>query len=515
MKPDMETSTKPVYEVTLDPARHELGVTLHLHGLPAGELRLVTPTWVPGDYDFQPYGRDVFQVRATDPESGAPVAVRRRGWSGYAVEPPGRSLRVSWRAAAASSDFSEACGVLGHLNGVLLGTRYLYAEGHEGPCTVHYRVPAGWAIHHPSGATPLPDQAWDYESYAQLLDTPVSFGHFELMTREVRGTAFHHVFLTRADGFDDGAARFVDDLARIAEVYHGIFGSFPFANYTFVVSFNPSDSWGLEHLSSTMVGLDPATFYDADQYKVGLRVCAHELFHAWNVRRLRPRPLGRPALEHGGFSEGLWVAEGFTRYYEFLACTRIGVYTPAQFFSTVTSYFTHLAALPAYARVSPVDASYASYLNHDKYPGRANSAIDYYDAGMVIAFELDAALRVETGGRQSLDQAFAGFYEAHADQGAGYTVDEVCAWFDRCLAGLGRRLHEQVHEPARLELPARLQAVGFEVAHADVPYFGLILAGDTGPAVYSVLDDSPAAGSGLATPGRCRRCARRPPAPGR
>jgi predicted metalloprotease with PDZ domain len=484
------------YHVALDPARHELRVTMRLRELAAGTLSLTTPTWVPGDYVFATYGRDLFDVRAERPDGGA-VPIRRQRWSGYSCEHGAGALTVSYRAAAGSIDFSEACGVLGDRNGVLLGTRYLRVARHDGPCTVHYEVPAGWQIHHPAGARQVGPHSWEYTDYEQLLDTPVAFGLFDLITREVRGTAFHHVFLTRGVGYEDGVDGFIDRLCEVAASYHDMFGAFPFDSYTYVLSLDPNDSWGLEHLSGAMVGLDPATFYDEDQYKVGIRVCAHELFHAWNVRRLRPHPLGALDLEHGCFSQGLWVAEGFTRYYEFLSCTRTGVYSAGQFFSAVANYYAHLVALPAYGRVSPADASAASYLNHDKYPGRANSAIDYYDAGMVIAFELDASLR-GAAPPQSLDGVFAAFYHAYAGRGGGYTVAQLCGFVDECLPGLGERLGKQALEPAGLDLPASLRRLGFSVGEAASPYVGLILQNDTGPAIYSVLDTGPAGDCGLA-----------------
>lgn len=486
------------YEVDIDPVRHQLQVRMRLPAQAAGVLRLETPTWVPGDYSFAPYARDLFACQVRD-ASGAVLALRRDGQAGYRVAHDGGALTVEYRADAAAAGFGEACGRLGSDNGVLLGTRYLRVAGHEGPCVVHYRVPDGWPIHHPSGARYLGAGRWEYSAYEELLDTPVCFGQFERITRVVRGTEFHHVFLNRAMGFDEGVERFVDDLDSIAATYHDMFGAFPFADYTFVMSFNPIDAWGLEHLSSTMVGLHPATFYDADQYRTSVRVCAHELFHAWNVRRLRPAPLDKlaQALEQGSFTDGLWVAEGFTRYYEFLACTRTGIYSPQQFFSAVSNYFAHLSALPAYRRVSPADASSASYLNHEKYPGRANSAIDYYDAGMVMAFELDATLRLDADG-QSLDRAFAAFYHQYAGRGAGYRIEDLCSFVGDLVPGLGRRLLQQATEPARLALPQMLSRLGLVPIEEDRPYLGLILQQETGPAIASVLDDSPAGASGLA-----------------
>lgn len=494
------TGDRVTYQVTLDPARHQLLVEMRIPNPPDGEVTLETPSWVPGDYSFATYARDVFDCAAIEVETGAALEMRREGLSGYTVRHNGGELLVSYRSSASSADFSEACGVLGCENGVLLGTRYLRLAGASSPCRVTYVVPDGWAIHHPSGARQLGERSWEYTGYEQLLDTPVSFGKFDLITRKVRGTDFHHVFLNRGIGFEEGVEGFVDDLVKVAEVYFNIFGAFPFADYTYVLSLNPSDGWGLEHLSSTMVGLDPSTFYDTDQYKVSVRVCAHELFHAWNVRRLRPGPLGdlAQALEAGSFSDGLWVAEGFTRYYEFLSCTRTGVYSPEQFFSAVTNYYAHLAALPAYRRVSPADSSLATYLNHEKYPGRANSAIDYYDAGMVIAFELDAILRSAANG-QSLDVMFAAFYDRYVGRGAGYAIKDICAFAGDLVPGLGRLLMDKAMQPARLDLPAQLASLGFQVGEQTASYLGLIMQGDVGPAIYSVLDTGPASATGLAS----------------
>lgn len=482
--------------VALDPPRHELDIEMTFDADEGTDVYLWTPTWVPGDYEFQAYGRDVFGVRATDRE-GAAVNIERHGWQGYVVRCAPSSLRITYRALASSVDFSEACGVLGNESGVVLGTRYLRVADHAGPWQVRYEVPEGWAIHHPAGAVPSGPATWVYPNYEILLDTPVSFGRFDLLTRNVRGTDFHHVFLNRAEGFAEGVERLLDELVKVADIYHGMFGSFPFENYTYVLSFNPNDSWGLEHLTSTMVGLDPATFYDPDQFGVSVRVCAHELFHAWNVRRLRPRPLGDIAFEKGCFTDGLWVAEGFTRYYEFLTCTRTGVYSPAQFLSAVTNYYTHLAPFPAFDRVSPADASLATYLNHDKYPGRPNSAIDYYDAGMVIAFELDATLRMASAD-DSLDRMFAAFYERFVGQGAGYTIDDLSAFAEDRLPGLGVRLSAMARTPGQLDPQRLLGLLGFDVIERDVPYLGLVLQDETGPSIYAVLDTSPAGAAGLA-----------------
>lgn len=223
-------------------------------------------------------------------------------------------------------------------------------------------------------------ETWRYPSFEILLDTPVAMGHYDCVERKVQGTPFYFVFVDRGVGYESEVNAFVDKCAPWPTTCSRHSAVSPFENYTFVLSLNPSATWGLEHLTSSMCGVGPDVFTDADQNAHGVRICAHELFHAWNVRRLRPSPLGHLGthLTSGCFTEGLWLAEGFTRYYEFLTCTRTGVYSVDQFLSMLVQYFEHLRVLPADRRVGGIDSSLAAYLNHSpQYPGQTSNSIDY------------------------------------------------------------------------------------------------------------------------------------------
>ncbi|MDC8756919.1 hypothetical protein [Janthinobacterium fluminis] len=503
----MTTDSSDVhYDVTVHPERHELAVRMRLTGAVAtGQIRLEIPTWVPGDYSFAPLARDLFDVRASDTASGAPLALSRDGWQAFHIEGGSGDVTVSYRAWAYAPELGEPSGIVDNEYAVLMGARYLHSPAYLGPCTVGYALPADWQgrVHHPSGAVETGLNTWRYPSYEVLLDTPVVMGRYELLERTVHGTPFYFTFVDGGVGFAEGAPAFVDSVAAVAAGFHQVFGGFPFQDYTFVLSLNPSNEWGLEHLTSTMCGLDPDVFVDADKNAVGVRVCAHELFHAWNVRRLRPAPLMHldRELSSGSFSDGLWMAEGFTRYYEFLSCTRAGVYGAGQFFSAVVGYLEHLRAVPAYERVSGADSSLATYLNHSpKYPGRPANCIDYYDKGMLIAFGADATLRLGSA-TQSLDSAFRGFYEEYVSGGpgyAGYTVADTVAYFNGQRAGLGTLIEAAVRHPAGLTTEALLEQLGFVVLHETVNQLGVMFLNDGAPTIYNVLDDTPAGRSGLA-----------------
>lgn len=491
----MPTGITAAYDVTVLPGQHQLEVAITFTGAPAGALHLELPTWVPGAYGFMRYARDLFALRAEDARTGAPLSLEREGWSGFRVNTKGEALRVRYRAAASDVGFGELAGVVEHHQAVLLGTRYLYAVGQVGPCTVRYTFPDGWAVHHAAGAKALDARTFEYPSYAALLDAPVVAGQFEGVQRSSHGTTFHHVFLDRAVGYGSERDGFLDGVMRVVDAARDVFGGFPFEHYTFIYTFNPLSHWGLEHANATMIELGEQALIDPKQRRDAIRVCAHELFHAWNVCRLKPAPLGRPDHARGSFPDALWVAEGFTRYYEFVLGARANEVTPEIFFSNVLNYYRYLAAMPAYQRVSAKDSSLSTFLNHGKYPGSINNTIDYYDVGMLIAFDLDVLLR--SGGR-SLDQDFRAFYEAYVGKGDGFTSADLRAFFADRMREAGALLDVEVEGHAALSTVAKFESLGFSVERGTVRQLGIVLEKDAGPVIDNVLDLGPSGESGLA-----------------
>ena len=509
----MSTNSFVAYEVVLHPASLEMTVTMTLSGDVAkgkdGEVLLELPAWVPGDYDFEPYGRDIFTVTAQNAQ-GDSLTVKRKGYSGYTIGTTGDPITVTYQASCYEPDLGDAMGLVDSDYAVLMGTRYLFCPDYLGACSVHYNnLPDGWQIHHPSGAKKETDSnTWVYPSFEILLDTPVCFGGFSLLKRDIRGIPFYFVFVDQGIGFDAKVNEFVDQVCVASEKIHDVFGLFPFTDYTFVLSLNPQADWGLEHLTSNMSGLGPEVFVDDTTFATGIRVCAHELFHAWNVRRLRPAPLGQ--LSHnlccGSFTEGLWMAEGFTRYYEFLISARAKAYTPDQFFSSIAGYFQHLTQQPAYHRVPVTDSSLATYMNHAKYPGRVNNSIDYYDKGMLIAFGLDAHLRTAHGLKYAnLDEAFRAFYLKYFGDGStvpanyiGYTTEDAISFFGDIQAELGDKLGGQLQAPGNLDTDVQFKAIGFDVAWEETNYIGLFFMNDITPTIYGVGDTCPAGATGIA-----------------
>lgn len=486
-----------------DPSRssgdvtHEYRLTLVPHAaridgellLPAGEHLLETVSWVPGAYAFMRYGRDLVDVHAEDAQTGAPLDVVREGWTGHRIAKSDTTIRVRFRMVMADVAWGELAGYVSLEHAVVHATRVPHVRALGGAVRVSWVFPEDWAMHHPAGARHEDQRSYVYPSFAAWLDLPVVLGAFAQCTRRETGATFHHVFLERAVGMDTELEGFVDDVQKLARVTGETFGGFPFAEYTFVWSFDSRAHWGLEHAHSTLVGVGPLCLVDEEARFSALRVAAHELVHAWNVCRLKPAALASADLVAGAFPGELWVAEGFTRYYEFLLSVRAGFCSPERFFANVANYHRATTTRPGYRRSTLLDSSCATFLNHHRYPNAANTMIDYYDVGMLVAFDLDAFLRCRSG---SLDDGFNALYTRFGARDDGYTHDDVCGVFAEL--GAEALIRREVETANALSTIERLEELGFTCDVTDVKALGVILDGDR---VVHVLDDSGAEAAGI------------------
>jgi predicted metalloprotease with PDZ domain len=218
----------------------------------------------------------------------------------------------------------------------------------------------------------------------------------------------------------------------------------PFPEYWFLIHIVPGPGLGggTEHLNSTKISYSrdwgdstPTTHdYVTNVYELKLFVAVHELFHAWNVKRLRPRPLGPFDYTQMVHTPSLWISEGLTSYYTCVALLRSGYWTPEQYLGYVSRLITALDAMPGRTERSIAETSWDTwfgYIGGDSFDGGnvatniLNTNYSYYDGGQTLGVLLDLEIRQRTNDRKSLDDWMRAMYQRFALPKPGFADSDV------------------------------------------------------------------------------------------
>jgi predicted metalloprotease with PDZ domain len=176
---------------------------------------------------------------------------------------------------------------------------------------------------------------------------------------------------------------------------------------------------------------------DKDMLEEALDAAAHEFFHVWNVKRLRPIQLGPWDFTRPVSTRGLWVAEGITNYYGHLMQRRAGLWTDVKLFSELRNQISEVENSPGSKLMSAEESSLsAPFLDdapHAQQTNLANISISYYPKGEVVGLALDLLIRGKTKGQASLDTVMRRMYEdfyskspqaTYYLRGRGYTAED-------------------------------------------------------------------------------------------
>jgi len=251
-------------------------------------------------------------------------------------------------------------------------------------------------------------------------------------------------------------------LQRISTTAIGIFGSAPYADYTYI--FVGGRGGGLEHLNSTTIGVTTETL--ARNPRGAEAVCAHEFFHAWNVKRIRPVELGPFDYEHEVRTVNLWWSEGVTDYYADVILARAGLDGPDDFVRGLATSIGNYRSNPARLLVSPERSSWTAW---DSPVVNNSHVISYYLQGELLGFLLDLAIRDSTDNARSLDDVMRYLLDHYAGE-RGFTRDELVA---AVRSATGRNFEEfwRLYVSGATEIPwdDYLRTAGWKVVFSETP----------------------------------------------
>ncbi len=422
-----------------EPHSHLFHVEAELDAPGAGAV-LALPVWTPGSYLVREFARHLEALEARDGE-GRPLRVDRLDKHRFRVAAGGADrIAVRYRVYAHELTVrtSHLDGRHAYFNGAAL---LVHAEGRLGePCELEVAAPPGWRVTTALDGGPTRFRARDYD---ELVDSPVEVGTHALAEFTALGRP-HAVALCGRGNLD--LDRLAADLRRLVEHLGALLGGLPYERYLFLVHLAERRGGGLEHARSTSLQLARAAAFPPERYEETLALAAHELFHAWNAKRLRPAALVPYDYGREQYTRLLWWFEGVTSYYDRLSLVRAGLADPRRYLRHLGEELTALERAPGARKMSLEEASLSAWVKHYRPDeNTSNSAVSYYRKGELVAFALDLLLR--RAGR-SLDELLRLLLARHA--GAGLPEDGVeravremagdaegRAFFDRHVRGAG------------------------------------------------------------------------------
>jgi len=334
-----------------------------------------------------------------------------------------------------SGTFSQLDSRHANYNG---GSIFMYVVNHKpDPVRLEIDPPAGWHIVN-GRMTSMDQREWQFPNWYILIDTPTEIAPDSTLD-EFRVDGKLYRVMVHSFGDEGGKrAALVRDIEKIVRAETAMWGPPEFDSYTFLIHFAADDHSGdgMEHLTSTQI-IEPGALGETGVSGDTLDTVAHEFFHVWNVKRLRPVELGPWDFTRPANTRGLWIAEGFTNYYGHLMMRRSSIWDDTRFFRTENQTVTGIENAPGSHLMSAEESSLlAPFLDdapHAQQTNLANTSISYYPKGEVIGLVLDLLIRGKTNGKLSLDDVMRRMYDefylkspnaTYYLRGRGYTTED-------------------------------------------------------------------------------------------
>ncbi|MCC6781417.1 MAG: M61 family metallopeptidase [Planctomycetes bacterium] len=443
-------------------------VTARYDGCDTERLELAMPAWKPGSYTIHEFGKSVAEIRATD-DKGVELLVEANDVGSWHVHSKGTSTVIVEYAlrTRASTGFGPGFSLGKGLGRPLreekpapvepIGDpkpeaeappRRFGAYAFEGPATwlyvpgrlaiphrVSFELPAEWDV--ATGLRRVAQDKLEFEApdYDVFADCPFHVGVFEQRSFELDGARYEIVWSGFEHDRHDRDA-FASRYRTMVRAHHAMWGKPPFDRYVFLIAF--PGGGGLEHLNSCDMGMMDLSGSEPGKPSAWDSLASHEFFHAWNVKRLRPKALGPFDYSGPNRTRFLWLSEGVTSYYGDLLLVRAGIWDAEHFWTgAIADEIRALQNNPGRLKMSIAEASWTVW--DAPYMRRGRTAPDYYNKGMLLGLLLDVEIRDASDGKRSLDDVMRAVYELCMQEGRGFEDGEFLA---ACTKAAGKPMDE-------------------------------------------------------------------------
>ena len=398
------------------PQNHYFQVEMELTDFKENDVTVKMPVWAPGSYLVREFSKNVDLVKAKD-EKGQALAVNKKTKNAWVIS-KGTAKKVIVSYEVYAFELSVRTSFLDLTHGFVSGSGvFMYLDGHQelaGQLTVvPYKDFAKVSTALPKSSESVAAdgvQSFVFKNYDQLVDCPIEIGNQEVFTFKAAGV-LHTVAIYGAGNYN--VDKLKADMAKIVETATGVVGENPNKEYTFIIHNVVDGQGGLEHCNSCTLSVNRWTYSDAE-YLGFLSLVAHEYFHLWNVKRIRPIELGPFNYDEENYTSLLWVMEGFTTYYDELLLVRAGYTDDTDYLQKLQSTVNYVEGSVG-ARVQPVaHASFDAWIKaYRPNENSSNTTMTYYSRGQMLAALIDVMIISKYDGKKCLDHFLQQLYNKY------------------------------------------------------------------------------------------------------
>ena len=485
-----------------NPEWHFFHVQLACKGIKKDFIDFKMPAWTPGYYQKMDYAKYLERLKATD-ETGKELK-----WE--------KTADNTWRVLTRNANTVNLEYDIKTMRSFVASAYVDETRAYILPAAVFLHIDK--MINHPVQVTVIPDVKWNrvatgLDSIAGkkftytapdfdiLYDSPFLVGDLEeLPSFYIRGVKHRFIGYKLGD-FD--RAQFIVDLKKVVDAAVNVIGHVPYKHYTFIaIGQGPG---GIEHLNNTTFGFNGSNFNKRENYIRTLHFLAHEYFHHYNVKRIRPIELGPFDYDKGSRTKMLWVSEGLSVYYEYMVVRRAGISTDEELLNAFRGNMVAFENKPGKRYQTLEQASYETWSDgpFGRTGDEVNKTISYYDKGPVVGMLFDFKIRQVTKNKKSLDDVMRFLYkEYYQKKKRGFTEEELKSAFETVAGTSLNEEYEYVTTTKEIDYPKYFTYAGLKIDTSTlilpVAYLGFTLREREDSAFISSVDyESPAWNSSL------------------
>ncbi|MDJ0598367.1 MAG: M61 family metallopeptidase [Crocosphaera sp.] len=485
------------------PNSHLFEVGLQIEHWSNPMLNLKMPVWTPGSYLVREYARHIQDFKAISKDKQKKLLSQKVSKNHWEVETKEvENILITYRVFA--NELTVRTNHLDNTHGYFNGAALFYfIPGLETtPITVEIIPPnASWKVSTALPTIPGKVNQFYAEDFDTLVDSPFEIGNHGIYSFEVLGKP--HQYAIWGTG-NIQPNKLIEDTQKIIETEAKLFGGLPYDYYLFILHLTQNNFGGLEHKKSCSLIYSRFYFRDTDKYNRFLQLVAHEFFHLWNVKRIKPKAIETFDYEQENYTPSLWFSEGTTSYYDMLIPLRAGIYDAPKFLELLGKDITRFLTTPGRKFQPLSESSFDAWIKLYRRDNNSdNCQISYYLKGELVSLLLDLLIRAKHQNKRSLDNVMVQMWEQFGKTEIGFTPHQLQQVIES-VADMDLQSFFNLYVDSTEELPFNKYLTPFglqlkpSTEDGNIPYLGIKVQSENNKEIIKfVAKGSPASVEGI------------------